>query len=168
VSCEYEFFVCRHANLLDSLVFTRSGFLALLCWVSHALSFSRTHTLSLSLGLSRAHTLARAHLLAGECLFLLAGRASASFCRARLLMPASRRVPLLACRASDCLCLRVARERICLFSWCHACVIFLFAGRRILLTVTLSLSHLSPLSVSRVLSDCVCCYSFSYMLAGWS
>jgi len=44
----------------------------------HVLSFSVTHSNSLLLELSRAYTLARAHLLAGECLFLLAAQASAS------------------------------------------------------------------------------------------
>jgi len=64
------FFACRQANLFDSLLFTCSGCLALLCCLLHARPLSGTHSRSLSLELSRAYTFARAHLLVVECLFL--------------------------------------------------------------------------------------------------
>jgi len=90
------FFACY---LFDSLLFTRSGCLALLCCRLHARPLSGTHSRSLSLELSRAYTLACAHLLAGKCFFLLAAQASASFCclaRDRLFILADRLVSLFA------------------------------------------------------------------------
>jgi len=93
------FLACPQANLFDSVLFTRSGCLVLLCCLLHAAArpLSGMHSRSLSLELSRAYTLACAHLLAGEYLFLLAAQASASFCwlaRDRLLILADRLVSL--------------------------------------------------------------------------
>jgi len=72
------FFACPQANLFDSLLFTRSGCLALLCCM-HVLSLART------LVLSRSSSRARTHSRARNC-----WQASVSFC---LLY---KRVPLFA------------------------------------------------------------------------
>jgi len=119
-------FCLPEANLFDSHLFTRSGCLVLLYCLLHARPLSGTHSCSLSFELSRAYTLACAHLLAGECLFLLAAQASASFCwldRDRLFILADRLVSVFKWRASDCLFLPVADKRLYFF-WCQASVFF--------------------------------------------
>jgi len=72
------FFACPQANLFDSLLFTRSGCLALLCCM-HVLSLART------LVLSRSSSRARTHSRARNC-----WQASVSFCLLYM------RVPLFA------------------------------------------------------------------------
>jgi len=164
------FFSCSRAIVIFCLPAGQSFWKSFVhtFWLPHALvlhapPLSGMHSRSLSLELSRSYTLASAHLLVGECLFLLSAQASASFCwlaRDCLFIFADRRVSLFTWRASDCLFLPVTdnfgvrREFL------------LLGGRRIFLTVTFSLLLLSPFSVPCVLSDRVCCCYFSCLLAG--
>jgi len=162
------FFACPQANLFDSLLYTRSGCLALLCCLLHARPLPGTHSRSLSLEFSRACTLARVHLLAGEscctseCLFLLAGQklsldtcwqTSVSF------YVKSERLSLFAC------CWQAI---VFFFFWCQASVFFcLQAGESFWQSRSLSHTSLPFPSLAYSLTVCVV-IGFSYKLADWS